>query len=97
MVHLCLSPEIYPFLMVCLPWFTVIIRGSQDGGFSVEIEEVPESYVYFPFSNQIAYVTFYPDEIRGKYWRIPNTPQKWRSEFIAARDELMERLKRGTP
>ena len=96
MVYLCLFPEIHPFLMVCLPWFTVMIRGSQDGGFEVEIEEPPQSCVYFPFPNQIAYVTFYADKIEGKYWRIPNKPEEWRSEIIAAWDELMERLKRGS-
>ena len=77
--------------------FNVIIRGNQSGGFSVEIEELPEADVYAPFPIQIAYVTFYPDEIRGKYWRIPNTPEAWRGQFIAVWDELMERLKRGTP
>ena len=77
--------------------FNVIIRGNQSGGFSVEIEKLPEADVYAPFPIQIAYVTFYPDEIRGKYWRIPNTPEAWRGQFIAVWDELMERLKRGTP
>ena len=75
--------------------FNVIIRGNQSGGFSVEIEELPEADVYAPFPIQIAYVTFYPDEIRGKYWRIPNTPEAWRGQFIAVWDELMEWLRKG--
>ena len=90
---ICLFPEIYPFVMFCLPWFWVTIRGSQDGGFSVEIEESPKNGP----PDQIAYIEFYPHQIRGQYWRIPNTPEAWRGEFIAVWDEFMEWLKRGTP
>jgi len=75
--------------------FNVIIRGNQCGGFSVEIEELPEADVYAPFPIQIVHITFYPDEIRGKYWQIPNTPEAWRGEFIAVWDELMEWLRKG--
>lgn len=89
MIHLALFPEIYPFIMVCLPWFWVTVRGSRDGGFSVEIEEPPKNGL----PDQIAYITFYPHEIRGKYWRIPSTLEKWTREIIWAWDELKERMK----
>lgn len=86
MIHLALFPEIYPFVMIFLPWFWVTIRGSRDGGFSVEIEKPPEdtSPNQFSWPEQIAYITFYPHEIRGKYWRIPSTLEKWTREIIWA-------------
>lgn len=86
MIYLSLFPEIHPFIMVCLPWFWITVRGNKDGGFSVEIEESPTHGL----PEQIAYVEFYPHQIRGQYWRIPNTPERWRWEIIWAWDELME-------
>jgi hypothetical protein len=94
MFHLSLFPEIHSFIMVCLPWFWVTIRGSQDGGFSVEIEKPPKDTLpnHFSFPDQIAYIEFYPHGIRGQYWQIPNTHLKWKWEIIWAYDELVEWL-----
>jgi len=81
--------------MVCLPWLWVTIRGSQDGGVSVEIEKPPEDTLpnRFSWPEQIAYIEFYPHQIRGQHWRIPNTPEQWMREIIWAWGDLMERLK----
>ena len=89
MIYLAISPEIYPFLMICLPWFWVTIRGYRDGGFSVDIQEPPKNGP----PDQIAYIEFYPDEIRGQYWRIPNTPYKWKQEIIWAWEEIVEHFR----
>ena len=89
MIYLSLFPEIHPFIMVCLPWFWVMVRGNQDGGFLVELEKAPKDGL----PEQIAYIEFFPYQIRGKYWRVPNTPERWRWEIIWAWDDLIKWLK----
>ena len=79
-------------VLFCLPWCWLTFRCYCHGGFCIEIEEPPTAS-YVP--KQFAYVEFLPHQIRGMYWRIPNTPEKWKWEFIWAWDELMERLIHG--